>query len=294
MSLFAERKRERDRLEDEARGEVLWVDYFSSAARNKLWHAMVAAAGSAYAVGAIASAARTLLLADEGLKSLKDMPGEQSDLVAYWDSCGSDQFASCVEAVFQGMLITKQFYASDHLDFARRVREIFARERAAFDFSDEGEMIPIESRELHAEVIAPTLRLLASGKGLEAAEDAYQDAIRELARNEPADAITDAARALEETLRAKGAIGNSLGPLLTSAKKLGVLSPHDTRLTDLLSTAVEWVSADRAVMGDAHKSGALTREDGWLTVHVVGALIVRLVAGDVRSSQRVTGGLSPD
>ena len=42
---------------------------------------------------------------------------------------------------------------------------------------------------------------------------------------------------------------------------------------------MHWVSADRSEMGDSHKAETtLTRDDAWLTVHVVGALILRLAS----------------
>lgn len=61
----------------------------------------------------------------------------------------------------------------------------------------------------------------------------------------------------------------ALGPLIDDALRKGLLAPHDKKLAD-------WVSADRTTTGDAHRHSEATESDAWLTVHVVGALIVRL------------------
>ena len=110
-------------------------------------------------------------------------------------------------------------------------------------------------------------------------ERAYQDALRELAGGDPADAITDAGTALQEALTVAGAKGNALGPLLKSARQLGLLRAHDAALEEGIVKLVDWVSADRSTLGDAHKASQARREDAWLTVHVVGALILRLAGG---------------
>jgi hypothetical protein len=75
-----------------------------------------------------------------------------------------------------------------------------------------------------------------------AAETAYQKALKEIAAD-PGDAIIDAARALQEMLTALGCEGNSLGPLLTSARKKGLLGPYDYKLLDVVAKAIDWVSA---------------------------------------------------
>lgn len=69
-----------------------------------------------------------------------------------------------------------------------------------------------------------------------------------------------------------GCKGNALGPLADDARKRGLLAPYDRKIID-------WVSADRSDKGDAHNATPASRDDAWLAVHVVGALILRL-AGD--------------
>jgi hypothetical protein len=165
--------------------------------------------------------------------------------------------------------------ALDHEHFATTVNKVLREHRISFELID-GEMVPLASQELHAEVVAPTLRLLSGRVGWNKVETAYQDALGELAEGKPADAITDAATALQEALVALGCRGNALGPLAKSARGKGLLGPHDALMTDMVQKLIDWVSADRSAMGDAHRAGQPSVEDGWLAVHVVGALILRL------------------
>jgi hypothetical protein len=73
-----------------------------------------------------------------------------------------------------------------------------------------------------------------------------------------------------------GAEGNALGPLISSAKKKGIFSGHDTALLDSVMRAMDWVSAERSEAGDSHNVTDSGERDAWLMVHVVGALIVWL------------------
>jgi hypothetical protein len=138
-------------------------------------------------------------------------------------------------------------------------------------------MVAFSSRELHVEVVEPVLRLIAE-PGWEAVEGAYRDALRELAQGKASDAITDAATALQEALVILGATGNALGPLIKSARSGGIIAGHDHALLDVVERVATWVSADRSVNGDAHTSASSETEDAWLTIHVVGALLLRLSA----------------
>jgi len=143
-------------------------------------------------------------------------------------------------------------------------------------------MIEKNSLELHTEVVAPTLRLLGGKNGWDSVETAYQDALAELHGGSPSDAITDAGAALQEALEAAGCTGNALGPLITDAKKRGLLGNHDSRMTHAIEDLMHWMSSDRSTMGDAHHATDAKPEDAWLTVHVVGALIIRLAASTSR------------
>ena len=110
----------------------------------------------------------------------------------------------------------------------------------------------------------------------------YRDALAQLADDKAANAITDAGTALQEMLEELGCEGNQLGDLIRSARKKQLLGAHDTPLIDAIDKAMHWVAADRSEMGDSHHATQATREDAWLSIHVVGALIVRLASGQER------------
>lgn len=126
------------------------------------------------------------------------------------------------------------------------------------------------------EAVEPALKLLI-GSQFAAAHGAYLDALKEISNGKADDAITDAGTALQETLTALGCQGNALGPLIKDAKKNGLLAGHDQNLVDGIIKFMDWASADRSTTGDAHKHSDADVSDAWLMVHIVGALIVRLV-----------------
>ena len=89
-----------------------------------------------------------------------------------------------------------------------------------------------------------------------------------------ANAITDASRALEEALRYLGAVGNGPGELFQDARKRQILKPQDLPLFEVLAKAVNWVSAQRANEGDAHRQTDPSNSEAWATVYICGALIL--------------------
>lgn len=132
---------------------------------------------------------------------------------------------------------------------------------------------------MHDAVVAPTLYLLHSQPRFADAETAYQNALKELRNRDPADAITDAATALQDVLLALGCTGNALGPLLKSARSKGLLKGSDTPLTEAIGRT-DWVSATRGE-GEAHTGDPdINMSDAWMMVHVVGALAIRLSEAD--------------
>ena len=167
-------------------------------------------------------------------------------------------------------------------EFADLVNAVFREERIAYKFVD-GALIEFSSDELITEVVEPAVRLLVD-KRFDAAHGAYMNALKEISNGEAGDAITDAGSALQETLKALGCKGNSLGAQLTDAKRRGLLARHDQALTDGISKVIDWASADRSETGDAHKHPDAAVADAWLMVHVVGALIVRLADPTLRNA----------
>jgi hypothetical protein len=214
-----------------------------------------------------------VLFRDLGTSELAGIYVASDDLRQYLLACRHEEVPDVLEAMPLGM--GRNYGYPD--DFHHGVNRILLSHRGAYELID-GQMIPFESKELHEEVVAPTLRLLAGRAGWETVENAYQDALREIGTN-PGDAITDAGRALQATLELLGCKGNALGPLIDMAKKTGLLAPHDSALSEGISKMMHWVSADRSEKGDAHKGADAKAEDAWLAVHVTGALILRLAEG---------------
>jgi hypothetical protein len=141
-----------------------------------------------------------------------------------------------------------------------------------------GEMVPFSSRELHVAVVDPALRLLTASPRWEGVERSYRKALEALSRDDAAGAITDAGTALQEALILLGCSGNALGPLIKSARSKALFTAHDARMLDAIDRVLNWVSADRSNTGDAHNATPAAIEDAWLTIHIVGAVLVRLGA----------------
>lgn len=284
--LYSERNRRRERDEREAGGENLWTSEFSLAVRRKVAYVARDAENlrnNDYPYGVeyqeVEKQAINLILRAEGWNQLtidsSTGPNYRASLWEFAEGCASDFYPTVIEALF--CAIGGQWAGA----YAKLVNEILRENRVAFELID-GSMIPIESQELHASVIRPTITLLSGRPGFEAIEVAYVKALDEIAKGDPGDSITDAGTALQQTLEALGCQGNALGPLIKDAKRRGLLLAHDSTLTDGIEKILHWVSADRSESGDAHKATTASIEDAWLTVHVVGALILRLADGPMR------------
>jgi hypothetical protein len=259
----------------EQMGEHVWTDVFSDPARVRLdlaverwlypWpgksSADVEAEGKARRVDNY--------LRRFGLQLSPKAGNRHRTVLMYNVKSGPDDLLpSVIEAVLATALSSR---LDDEVDL------ILREERLAYRLVNR-QMIAFDSLELHEAVVSPTLRLLAGRSELADVEDAYQKALKEIG-TDPADAITDAARALEAMLTAIGCEGGSLGAQLGHARRKNLLAPHDATLSAGITKIIDWVSADRSQKGDAHNAGSAFPEDAWLAVHVVGALIVRLAEG---------------
>lgn len=220
--------------------------------------------------------AQEQVLHDVGQFFLNDGHAEPAvDLLGAVLNGDSDMVATVIEAVYLTLQRDMNGFPSrDHMVFAARANEVLREHRISFEFI-EGQMVDFKSKELHEAVVAPTLRLLSGRQGWDAVEQTYQKALEEIG-NDPADAITDAGTALQEALTLLGCEGNQLGKLAASARQKGLLAGHDMKLVD-------WVAADRSETGDSHNARPAGHDDAWLTVHVVGALILRLAGSAPRS-----------
>jgi hypothetical protein len=68
-----------------------------------------------------------------------------------------------------------------------------------------------------------------------------------------------------------------------SAKSKGMLASHDGPMLEAIDQVMSWVSADRSTTGDAHVVTDPSIDGAWPIVHIVGALILRLVGAQRRS-----------
>jgi hypothetical protein len=280
--LYSRRNRLK-KLEDAERdGANFWSRSFDPAARTRIMHAFMDSGGKNDPM--CGELARGLILRDEGLLYLVSPDWAPSfDFQEFVLQCIDDMMPTAVEAAYSAL---DRRPGSKPKYFHKYVEVVLREHRISFDFVN-GKMIEFSSREMHAAVVLPTLLLLAGRPELSSVEKAYQDALREISTGNPSDAITDAGTALQELLTVLGCKGNALGLLIKSARSKGLLASHDVPMMDFLEKVMHWVAADRSELGDAHKSTQVPHEDAWLTVHVVGAIILRLVGPSPRRLDRL-------
>ncbi|MCO4239574.1 hypothetical protein NG702_19555 [Pseudarthrobacter sp. MDT3-28] len=193
----------------------------------------------------------------------------------------AERFLTLVEAIH----LTLEGSRQPHLapQFAEIVNGVFNSYRVAYKLIPEGsQVVELESLELHNSVVDPVIRLLYGQPKLESAQLAYMAALKQISHHDAANAITDAATALQETFKALGVPGKALGDQIKSVRMSGQLPRRDAPMLEALIKALEWVASERNQNGDAHTVTDATLDDAWLIVHIVGALIVRL-AGSPRS-----------
>lgn len=281
--LFSRRERLKKIAEQESKGASFWTRTFTKETRVRILHAFGDVAK--YNIDECALIARGLILRDEGWTYLTSSSiVEVDDFFEYAVKCPDDMMPTVIEAMYESMSPRLVSGVYPQL-FQGEVETILRESRVSYDLIN-GQMVEFSSREMHVAVVAPVLKLLATNKNYSAVEVAYQDALREISDGKGADAITDAGTALQEMLNALGCKGNALGPLIKNARAKGIVAAHDVRLLDGLDVIMTWVSADRSESGDAHSSTQAAVEDAWLTVHVVGALILRLAKEEVKRSGR--------
>lgn len=270
MVLHSQRKRRAERDLRESLGEELWTEELPSGARialSTVWSAIEEADRYSTIPKAVSHrlriggvAAPTSVNADSILEAA------DSDLAL--DLLGA--FAMTISESVK--------FGYEYPKLETFINEVLEDYRVAFRVID-AEVVPIESDELHTTVVVPALQLLVGSK-FARAHSAYLEALKQLPAN-PANAITDAGTALQETLAALDCKGNALGPLIKSARSSGLLAAHDERLTDGIEKFLQWASANRSETGDSHKVTNASRDDAWLMIHVVGALIVKLAKANV-------------
>lgn len=273
MPLYGERKRLEHIKEREAAGENLWTTEVDPRARQRI----------AFLFRNLSSSTDQAI--GERLQSETGQPLRGWETVSSGlggaDSTG--RFFDILEAAY-AVLNSKEWDVLNSIKwddrsllggFQDQVNAILRSYRVSYSMVG-GEFVPFTSDELHQAVVLPTLHLLVTDQYAEA-HASYLKALKEIQNGDAPDAITDAGTALEHMLKALGCGGNSLGARWASAKKNHLVDGHDDKLHESINKAMEWASAQRSNRGDAHTGAAETNiDDAWLTVHIVGALIVRL------------------
>jgi hypothetical protein len=277
VQLHFQRKRDAERAAREAAGESFWTTKFDQNVRVRILHTFKDAVGESSSLHY--ELARGLLLRRAGLLTLcRQSMGAEDDLLNYLLQCPDDMVPSVVEAMSQVCnddSIMQRTYNWDSGVFDPLVNSILREHRIGYELVN-FEMIEFSSMEMHQSAVTPALQLLAGRQDLARVESAYQDALKEISKGAPSNAITDAGTALQEMLQALGCTGNSLGPLIKSAREKGFLAPHDSPMLGAVAKVLDWVSADRSERGDAHAVSDASIDDAWFTVHIVGAVILRL------------------
>lgn len=281
--LHSRRERLRRLAEREAAGDDFWTTEFSPEVRVKINHAYDDQLDSRRNETA-SKLARGLILRDEGMKFLQgaNYP-DYADLTTYLERCDSSMVPTVIEAMRLGLLHGQGARYGGFEEFESDVRTILREHRVKFDLSD-GEIVPLDNFVMHSSVVEPALLLLGSADRFGKVNEAFRAALGEIAEGKAADAITDAATALQEMLTELGCAGNSLGPLIKSARSNGLLAPHDSPMLDAIEKVLNWVSADRSERGDSHKVSDVSIDDAWFVVHVVGAIIRRLGGEKLRQA----------
>lgn len=284
--LFHQRERQRKLEAAEAKGQTFWTRELPQEARYRLVYAFDGLAEAIHSLDSrpgFSEHTRKLVVSEIGLPSIANRHSASDDIRDGIIGAETDIILSILEAAIAvGRAVRetcyeyeKQTVAEALTSFETKIIRILREHRISFDLIDL-RFVAFESLELHSNVVSPALSLLGGDPTLREVEVSYQEALDEIAKGSPDNAITDAARALEKMLELLGCSGNSLGKKLANARELGLLGLHDSQLQDAVFKIGVWVSADRAAKGDAHPGGSATIDDAWLIVHVVGALIRRL------------------
>ncbi|SPF67132.1 Hypothetical protein PROPJV5_0142 [Propionibacterium ruminifibrarum] len=279
MALHSRRKRLQEMAEQEAQGVSFWTDEFDESFRYKVKNYIDL---FEYA-WSICNTARNQMLLELGKPYLHHIQLEEyADVMNALIFGPNETVPDIIEALRFGLeqVMSHGWQRFDLSEYDAFIKRNLNEHRIAYDFID-GNMCQKKSQELHASIMEPTLTLLSGRPYLESVEKAYTAALEELAQGNPADALTDAGTALQEMLKAVGCEGETLNRQFKDAKTKDVLGGEDSPLLESIEKSMSWVASVRNQKSDAHPgTGNASTADGWLMVHIVGALILRLAQGD--------------
>ena len=284
--LFALRKHRRQVEELEEEGKNLWTDELKETTRIKLVHAVGSLVRDAgYYFDEKMAEVANLVCSQAGLISLShsynlrtSSSAEEIGNAILTQRCEEEIVFSILEAIWDiAPYYPDNLQISPRVKYTEEIRTILEDCRISYDFV-EGNIVPRGEQEMHVEVVVPAITLLSCRSGLEDAERNYMEALTSIREQRFDDAVTNAASAVEATLRILDC-GDTQTPLAKRgaiAIEKNLLAPHDRGL-------LGWITATRGSEGDAHGQGSHTaRADAWLVVHVAGALILRLADGPNR------------
>lgn len=187
-----------------------------------------------------------------------------------------DKFGEVNNGKWSGEQDNDFAYDIDSAKFCELANDVLLESRIAFTFVNR-RLKPRTEEPLFLTVIEPVETLLTNDPKFAAAEAAYTQAQSSIAAGQYGAAITSAGSALQATLEALGATGSNLGAIFSDAKRRGFLMGHDTKLLDSYKLIADWITADRSNRGTAHGAGSAERADADMAVHIVAALVIRLI-----------------
>lgn len=279
MALFSRRKKLKDMAEQEAQGVSFWTADFDEAFRYKVKNFIDLTDYPEQ----VCSVARKVIMLELGKPYLHDAQlSEYADAMNALIAGPDENIPDLIEALRVGLeqSLSQGWQRYDTSEFDSFIKQILSEHRISFDLV-RGAMREKKSQELHTAVMEPALTLLSGRPHLHKVEAAYTAALEELASGTAADALTDAGTALQEMLKAIGCSGETLGKQFKEAKSKQLLGNEDSPLLDAIERTMNWVASVRNQKSDAHPgNGTANKADGWLMVHIVGALILRLAQGD--------------
>jgi hypothetical protein len=273
------------RAEDERAQGVTWSTNFPPNIRNRLRDALILSIGPGLN--------RAAVFTNE-LRSILESHSQHSHTLVSADTAfqfarNSDVLVDVLDATalalrqlassHNGEKVNFRFtevYDFRHDEFIAAANDILLEGRIAYTFID-GRLRPRGSEPLHTDVIEPVEAALTSDGKFAQAEAAYQDALTSMAGGHYGASITSSGSALQQTFVALGAQGQNLGALVADARSRGFLMAHDEKLVTAYKNIADWITADRSNRGTAHSADSSTRADAELAIHVVAALIIRLV-----------------
>ncbi|MEA5159951.1 hypothetical protein U5903_04105 [Cereibacter johrii] len=122
--------------------------------------------------------------------------GYQEELLQYISACETDEFLDCAELF--GVLAEGAPNGAEHIhELNHRLREA----GLGYEFVGD-QIIRVDSKILHAEVLKPTLLLLSSKKAYEGAEQEILHAFEKFRHHDNKGAVTEALKAFESTMKA--------------------------------------------------------------------------------------------